>query len=75
MRLLGQVPGRFKVEIDLDLVGQTDLIGVCAHCGGEALVAQDDRLDVEGEVAQRADRLAVAVERRCEHTPGIVESL
>src|SRR5437879_1145894 len=33
LRLLGEMPGRGEVEVDLDLVGKTDLIGVGAHCG------------------------------------------
>ena len=41
--------------------------------GAEALVAQDDRLEREREVAQLADRRPLPVERGAEHVAGVVE--
>jgi hypothetical protein len=40
-----------------------ELVGELAHRRHEPLIAQDDGLDVEGEVAQGADRLAVLLDR------------
>ena len=45
------------------LCSSPELVRELVHGRAEALVAQHDRLDVEGEVAERADRLAVALER------------
>src|SRR6266480_178674 len=75
LRLLRQLPGCVEVEVDLDLVRKPDLVGVGAYGSSEALVPQDDRLDVEGEVAQRTDRLPVAFERGRQYPLGIVEPL
>ena len=47
----------------LDVVRELDLIRQRAHGGSESLVAQDDGLEVEGEVAQLTDRRAVPLER------------
>ena len=47
------------VDLDLELVLDPELVRELLHRGGEALVAEHDRLDVEGEVAKRADRLPV----------------
>ena len=42
---------RGDVEVDLDLPFEPELLGELAHGGREALVAQHDRLEVEGQVA------------------------
>jgi hypothetical protein len=43
------------------------------HRRREALVAQDDWLEVEGQLAQRLDRLALARERRADHPLRVLE--
>ena len=49
------------------LVRHAELLGERADGRAEALVAQHDRLELEREVAQRADRLPLLLERRPEH--------
>jgi hypothetical protein len=62
-----------RLELELNLVRQAGLVGERPDGRREPLVPQDDRLDVEREVAQRADRLAVPLERRGEHALRVVE--
>ena len=58
---------RLDVEVDLDAVRHPELVGERADGGPEALVAQHDRLELEGEVAEGPDRLPLLLERRPEH--------
>ena len=74
-RVLGQRVGGFHVDVHLDLVREPDLLRERLHRRPEPLVSQDDRLDVEREVAERADRVAVPRERRTQHLLGFVEPL
>src|SRR5262249_60281210 len=71
LRLFGQIARRVEIEIDLNLARKSDLLRKRADGGRKPFVSQDDRLDVEGEVAQRADRLAMALERIGEHEAGV----
>src|SRR5919201_3602794 len=64
LRLLGELRAAVEVEVELHLVREPDLIRERPHRRSEPLVAEHDRLDVERQVAQRADRLAVALQRR-----------
>ena len=50
-------------EIDLDAVLHAELVGERANRRAEALVAEHDRLELEGKIAQRADRLPLLFER------------
>ena len=52
------------VDVDLQLVLDAELRGQRFHCRPEALIAQHDRLDVEGQIAELLDRLAVAEQGR-----------
>ena len=61
--LLAEALGSRDVDLDLDLMLEPELAGELVDRRAEALVAQHDRLDVEREVAEGADRLAVALER------------
>src|SRR3954452_3580666 len=59
LRLLGQRLAAVDVEVELDPVRDPELLGERGHRRAEPLVAQDDGLQVEREVAERADRLPV----------------
>ena len=63
LRVLGEVVGGLDVEVDLDLVRRSRAGRRAPGPRAEALVAEDDRLELEREVAQRADRLALPLER------------
>src|SRR5207248_11560648 len=63
LRLLGERLRRPDVDVDLDPVRERDALGERAQRRAEALVAEDDRLEAEREVAERADRLPMAAER------------
>ena len=71
LALLGEAFGVFDVDVDLHLVLETELLCELLDGSAEALVPEDDRLDVEGEVAEGADRLALLLERR-NHDPARV---
>ena len=60
--LLAEPLGRRDVDVDLEAVLEPQLLGELLHGGDDPLVAQHDRLDVEREVAERADRVAVLLE-------------
>ena len=48
-----------------------DLVGQRADCRREALVAQHDRLEIEGEIAQLADRGAVPLQGPSDDLAGL----
>ncbi len=60
LRLLGERLAVVDVHVDPHPVGEAELLGEGVDGRGESLVAQDDRLQGEREVAQRADRVALA---------------
>ncbi len=62
------------VERDLQLLGEPELLRKRLDGGREALVAQHERLEVEREVAQRADRVALALEDLREHALRLLEA-
>ena len=62
--LLAQALGRLDVDVDLEAVLEPQLLGELLYRGDDPLVAQHDRLDVEREVAERADRVTVLLEAR-----------
>jgi hypothetical protein len=59
LRLLRELLRGVDVEVDAHVVRQLDLIGERADGGREALVAENDRLEVERQAAQLTDRRAV----------------
>src|SRR5215207_11463974 len=63
LRALRERLARRNVEIHLDPVRECNLVGERLHGRREALVAKDDRLQREREVAQLADRLSLTLER------------
>ncbi len=56
------------------LLVEAEALGERPHGRAEPLVAEHDRLEVEGEVAERLDRLPVPVERARQHLPRVVEA-
>ena len=68
LRPLGRAPPPASTSSSIwMLVREPDLLGQRLHRRPEALVAQHDRLEVEREVAELADRLALPLERHAEH--------
>src|SRR5262245_44116118 len=72
LRVLGERLRSVDVEVDLDAVRHAELLRERADGWAEALVAQYHRLQLEREVAQRADRLPLLLERRPEHLRRLV---
>ena len=66
LRVLREALRRLDLELDLDAVLHAELVGERAHRRAEALVAEHDGLELEGQVAQRADRLTLLFERGAE---------
>src|SRR6266508_115817 len=58
LRMLGEGLGAVDVEVDLDSVRDPELFRERAHRRAEPLVPQHDRLQLERELAERADRRA-----------------
>ena len=72
-RLRRQRLARVDVHVDLHPVREPERLRECFHRGGEALVAEHDRLEVEREIAERADRVALPCERAVEDPGGLLE--
>ena len=64
LRVLGEGLGRLDVELDLDAVRQAELIREPAYGRAKALVAKDDRLELERKVAQGANGVPLLLESR-----------
>ena len=63
LHLLAEQLGRGDIDVDLDLAREPDLVREPADGRLDPLVAQHDRLEAERQLAQRADRVAMPVER------------
>src|SRR5262249_8805562 len=63
LRLLGELFAGVGVELDVHAVLDRELIRQCPDRRREALIAQDDRLQVEREIAKLTDRRSVSHER------------
>src|SRR6266545_2960984 len=66
LSVLGKRLRALDLEVDLDAVRHAELVRQRPNRRSEALVAKHDRLELEREVAQRADRLALLLERRAQ---------
>ena len=66
--------GGVDVEVHDDALRKLDLVGERLHGGPEALIAEDDRLESEREVAQLADRLSLAADRPGEDLLRVVDA-
>src|SRR3954468_15339548 len=70
---LGKLLAGVDVEVDAQPGRDAELLGQRADGRHEALVPEDDRLEREREVAQRADRVALAVDHAREQLLRLVD--
>src|SRR6185312_8055452 len=72
LRFLAQTLAGCDASPDRDPLRLLDLVGECAHGGLAARLAEDERLDREGEVAKLLDGAPLAFYRALDHLRGVL---